>query len=59
MEAIDARDWDELIAELGDLLLQVLFYAEMAYPARRLGCHSEPERSGGRNLQFPLHCRSH
>ncbi|HYL94185.1 MAG TPA: nucleoside triphosphate pyrophosphohydrolase, partial [Terriglobales bacterium] len=30
LEAIDNRDWDELSGELGDLLLQVLFYAEMA-----------------------------
>jgi MazG family protein len=30
LEAIDNRDWDELPAELGDLLLQVLFYSEMA-----------------------------
>jgi MazG family protein len=30
LEAIDARDWDELPGELGDLLLQVLFYSEMA-----------------------------
>lgn len=30
LEAIDARDWDELTGELGDLMLQVLFYAEMA-----------------------------
>jgi MazG family protein len=30
LEAIDSRDWDELTGELGDLLLQVLFYAEMA-----------------------------
>jgi MazG family protein len=30
LEAIDNRDWEELIGELGDLLLQVLFYAEMA-----------------------------
>jgi MazG family protein len=30
LEAIDNRDWDELAGELGDLLLQVLFYAEMA-----------------------------
>jgi len=30
LEAIDKRDWDELRGELGDLLLQVLFYAEMA-----------------------------
>jgi ATP diphosphatase len=30
LEAIDNRDWPELTSELGDLLLQVLFYAEMA-----------------------------
>jgi MazG family protein len=30
LEAIDQRDWQELPGELGDLLLQVLFYAQMA-----------------------------
>ena len=30
LEAIDNRDWDELPSELGDLLLQILFYSEMA-----------------------------
>ncbi len=30
LEAIDNRDWNELAGELGDLLLQVLFYSEMA-----------------------------
>ncbi|MGB8583274.1 MAG: nucleoside triphosphate pyrophosphohydrolase [Candidatus Sulfotelmatobacter sp.] len=30
LEAIDNRDWKELAGELGDLLLQVLFYSEMA-----------------------------
>jgi MazG family protein len=30
LEAIENRDWEELPSELGDLLLQVLFYAEMA-----------------------------
>jgi MazG family protein len=30
LEAIDSRDWQELPGELGDLLLQVLFYSEMA-----------------------------
>jgi len=29
LEAIDNRDWKELPGELGDLLLQVLFYSEM------------------------------
>src|SRR5437588_5994408 len=35
LEAIDNRDWDELPGELGDLLLQVLFYSEMAQEDRR------------------------
>src|SRR5262249_27969598 len=29
LEAIDNRDWPELTSELGDLLLQILFYSEM------------------------------
>jgi MazG family protein len=29
-DAIEREDWDELKGELGDLLLQVLFYAQMA-----------------------------
>lgn len=33
-DAIERRDWQELRSELGDLLLQVLFYAEMATEAR-------------------------
>jgi MazG family protein len=35
VEAIDARDWNELTGELGDLLLQVLFYSEMAAEEKR------------------------
>jgi nucleoside triphosphate diphosphatase len=35
LEAIDNRDWDELTGELGDMLLQVLFYAEMAQEEQR------------------------
>jgi MazG family protein len=35
LEAIDNRDWDELTNELGDLLLQVLFYAQMAREEQR------------------------
>ncbi len=30
LEAIDNRDWQELPGELGDLLLQILFYSQMA-----------------------------
>ena len=35
LEAIDNRDWEELPGELGDLLLQVLFYSEMAQEEKR------------------------
>lgn len=35
LEAIDKRDWTELPGELGDLLLQVLFYSEMAAENKR------------------------
>lgn len=35
LEAIDNRDWEELPGELGDLLLQVLFYSEMAAEGQR------------------------
>jgi nucleoside triphosphate diphosphatase len=35
LEAIDNRDWSELPGELGDLLLQVLFYSEMAAENKR------------------------
>jgi MazG family protein len=30
LDAIDRRDWNEVAEELGDLLLQVVFYAQMA-----------------------------
>jgi MazG family protein len=33
MDAIDRRDWDELRGELGDLLLQAVFFAQMAEEA--------------------------
>ena len=35
IEAIDNRDWAELPGELGDLLLQILFYAQMAAEENR------------------------
>ncbi len=35
LEAIDNRDWEELPGELGDLLLQILFYAQMAAEEHR------------------------
>jgi MazG family protein len=33
LDAIDARDWDGLADELGDLLLQVVFFSQMAKEA--------------------------
>src|SRR5215471_7134845 len=33
MDAIDARNWPELAEELGDLLLQVVFFSQMALEA--------------------------
>src|ERR1700746_2518449 len=30
LDAIDARDWDGLAEELGDLMLQSVFFAQMA-----------------------------
>lgn len=44
LEAIDNRDWDELTGELGDLLLQVLFYAQMAKEEDRFGIDDVLER---------------
>jgi len=44
LEAIDNRDWDELKGELGDLLLQVLFYAEMAQEDGRFSIGDVLER---------------
>ena len=44
LEAIDARDWDELPGELGDLLLQVLFYSQMAMEEKRFSIDDVLER---------------
>ena len=44
LEAIDNRDWEELTGELGDLLLQVLFYAEMAQEEQHFSIDDVLER---------------
>jgi len=44
LEAIDARDWDELPGELGDLLLQVLFYSQMAAEEKHFSIDDVLER---------------
>ncbi len=44
LEAIDNRDWDELRGELGDLLLQVLFYSQMAQEENKFSIDEVLER---------------
>jgi nucleoside triphosphate diphosphatase len=44
LEAIDNRDWDELPGELGDLLLQVLFYSQMAQEEGRFSINDVLDR---------------
>jgi MazG family protein len=44
LEAIDNRDWDELPGELGDLLLQVLFYSQMAGEEQRFSINDVLDR---------------
>jgi len=44
IEAIDNRNWNELPGELGDLLLQVLFYAEMAQEDGKFSIHDVLDR---------------
>ena len=44
LEAIDNRDWHELTGELGDLLLQVLFYSEMAAEEKHFSIDDVLER---------------
>jgi nucleoside triphosphate diphosphatase len=48
LEAIDNRDWPELAGELGDLLLQVLFYAEMAKEEARFSIDDVLDRLSGK-----------
>jgi len=44
LEAIESRNWDELVGELGDLLLQVLFYSEMAREEGRFSINDVLDR---------------
>jgi len=48
LEAIDNRDWPELAGELGDLLLQILFYAEMAKEQSRFSIDDVLDRLSGK-----------
>jgi ATP diphosphatase len=44
LEAVDNRDWHELRGELGDLLLQVLFYSQMAQEESKFSIDDVLER---------------
>jgi len=44
LEAIDNRNWEELRGELGDLLLQVLFYSQMAEEEGRFSINDVLDR---------------
>ena len=44
VDAIDDRNWDELAGELGDLLLQVVFFAQMASEDRHFTIEDVIER---------------
>ena len=47
MEAIDARDWPELAEELGDLMLQSVFFAQMASEEGKFRIEDEIEKTAG------------
>ncbi len=55
LEAIDNRDWEELPGELGDLLLQVLFYAEMAREQGTFSIDDVLERLSGKLIERHPH----
>jgi MazG family protein len=44
VDAIGARDWDELANELGDLLLQIIFFSQMAAEENRFTIEDVIER---------------
>jgi MazG family protein len=44
VDAIGRRDWDELANELGDLLLQIVFFAQMAAEEKRFTIEDVVER---------------
>ncbi len=55
LEAIDNRDWDELRGELGDLLLQVLFYSQMAQEENRFKIDDVLDRLSGKLIDRHPH----
>ena len=55
LEAIDHRNWPELAGELGDLLLQVLFYAEMAKEQASFSIDDVLDRLAGKLINCHPH----
>jgi MazG family protein len=55
LEAIDNRDWDELRGELGDLLLQVLFYSQMAAEDKRFSIDEVLDRLSNKLIERHPH----
>jgi MazG family protein len=55
MEAIDARNWRELADELGDLLLQSVFFAQMAKEEGRFGIEDSLDAIVGKLIRRHPH----
>jgi XTP/dITP diphosphohydrolase/ATP diphosphatase len=54
-DAIERRDWPDLKDELGDLLLQVLFYAQMASEAGYFNLHDVAENLSAKLIRRHSH----
>jgi nucleoside triphosphate diphosphatase len=54
-DAIERRDWPDLKDELGDLLLQVLFYAQMASEAGYFNLHDVAENLSAKLIRRHPH----
>lgn len=55
LEAIDNRDWSQLPGELGDLLLQVLFYSQMAAEEQKFTIDDVLDRLAGKLIHRHPH----
>src|ERR1035437_3327334 len=54
-DAIERRDWPDLKDELGDLLLQVLFYAQMASEAGYFDINDVAANLNAKRVRRPPH----
>lgn len=55
MDSIDARDWQELTAELGDLILQSVFFAQMAAEEGRFSISDSLDAINGKLIRRHPH----